>query len=29
VSQKPLVENNLHVSFSYGRLLTMLMFPYG
>jgi hypothetical protein len=28
VSQRPLVENNLHVSFSYGRLLTMLMFLY-
>jgi hypothetical protein len=29
VSQRPLVENNLRVSFSYGRFLTMLMFLYG
>jgi len=28
VSQRPLVENSLRVSFSYGRLLTMLMFLY-
>lgn len=29
VSQRPLVENNLHVSFSYGGFITILTFLYG